>query len=162
MKRVEATTEALPSSLVDAVLSASRVFVAIAVRSLADTSEEVTLAQYRTLVVLASRGPQTLAGLAANLEVTPATATRMCDRLVRKGLIHRTHERSDRRAVRLDLTTSGKELVDAVTRRRRREIRLLLKTVPVVEQSALVHALNLLTQLGGEVPEQDWSTAWHI
>jgi DNA-binding MarR family transcriptional regulator len=162
MQSEDAATDALPSSLVDAVLSASRVFVAIAVRSLADTAEEVTLAQYRTLIVLASRGPQTLAGLAANLEVTPATATRMCDRLVRKGLIRRTHERGDRRAVRLDLTTSGRELVNAVTRRRRREIRLLLKSVPVVEQSAIVHALNLLTRLGGEVPEQDWSTGWDI
>ena len=62
----DARSSELSSSLVDAVLSASRVFVAIAARSLADAAEEVTLAQYRTLVVLASRGPQTLAGLAAN------------------------------------------------------------------------------------------------
>ena len=45
--------------MVDAVLSASRVLVAIAARSLADAGEEVTLTQYRSLVVLASRGPQT-------------------------------------------------------------------------------------------------------
>ena len=44
--------------LVDAVLSASRVLVAIAARSLADVGEEVTLTQYRSLVVLASRGPR--------------------------------------------------------------------------------------------------------
>jgi DNA-binding MarR family transcriptional regulator len=162
MNHADSTAATLPSSLVDAVLSASRVFVAIAVRSLADTAEEVTLAQYRALVVLASRGTQTLAGLAANLQVTPATATRMCDRLVRKGLIRRAHERSDRRTIRLDLTTSGRELVDEVTRRRRREIRALLKSVPTAEQSALVHALSLLTELGGEVPEQDWSTGWDV
>ncbi|MGC2175719.1 MAG: MarR family transcriptional regulator [Acidimicrobiales bacterium] len=162
MNEPDRAADALPTSLIDAVLSASRVFVAIAVRSLSDTAEEVTLAQYRTLVVLASRGPQTLAGLAANIEVTPATATRMCDRLVRKGLIRRTHERSDRRTIRLDLTASGRELVDAVTRRRRREIQSLLRSVPVEEQSALVHALSLFTELGGEVPEQDWSTGWDI
>ena len=51
----------------------------------ADIAEEVTLTQYRTLVVLASRGPQGLAGLADAVGVTPATATRMCDRLVKKG-----------------------------------------------------------------------------
>jgi DNA-binding MarR family transcriptional regulator len=155
-------TAALPSSLVDAVLSASRVFVAIAARSLADTAEEVTLAQYRTLVVLASRGPQTLAGLAANIAVTPATATRMCDRLVRKGLIRRTPQRGDRRTVRLDLTIEGRSLVDNVTRRRRKEIQSLLKSVPVEEQSELVRALSRFTELGGEVPEQDWSTGWDI
>jgi len=53
-----------PDSVVDAVLSASRVLVAVAARSLADIAEEVTLTQYRTLVVLASRGPQNLVGLA--------------------------------------------------------------------------------------------------
>jgi DNA-binding MarR family transcriptional regulator len=155
-------SETLPSSLVDALLSASRVFVAIAARSLADTAEEVTLAQYRTLVVLASRGPQTLAGLALNIAVAPATATRMCDRLVRKGLIRRNHERGDRRTVRLALTASGRSLVDAVTRRRRKEIQTLLKSIPIAEQSALVRALSLFTDVGGEVPEQDWSTGWDI
>ena len=47
--------------MVDAVLTASRVLVAIAARSLADAGEEVTLTQYRSLVILASRGPQSIA-----------------------------------------------------------------------------------------------------
>ncbi len=88
-------------SVVDSVLSASRVLVAVAARSLADFAEEVTLTQYRTLVVLASRGPQNVAGLAEAVGVTPATATRMCDRLVKKKLIARRSERGDRRQVRL-------------------------------------------------------------
>jgi hypothetical protein len=37
------------------------------------------------LVVLAARGAQGTAELAAALAVNPSTATRMCDRLVRKG-----------------------------------------------------------------------------
>jgi len=53
-----------------AVLSASRVLVAVAARSLGDVAEEVTLTQYRTLVVLASRGPQSLAALAEAIDVT--------------------------------------------------------------------------------------------
>ena len=44
--------------IVDAVLTASRVLVAVAARSLGDVADEVTMTQYRTLVVLASRGPQ--------------------------------------------------------------------------------------------------------
>ena len=48
-----------PDALVDAVLGASRVLVAVAARSLADAGEDVTLTQYRSLIVLASRGPQT-------------------------------------------------------------------------------------------------------
>ena len=75
--------------VVDAVLGASRALVAVAARSLANVGEDVTLAQYRVLVVLASRGPQRLADLATALAVDRSTATRMCDRLVRKRLIGR-------------------------------------------------------------------------
>ncbi|MFC7655431.1 hypothetical protein ACFQV8_01700 [Pseudonocardia benzenivorans] len=39
--------------LVDAVMTASRVLVAVAARSLAAVDEDVTIAQYRALVVLA-------------------------------------------------------------------------------------------------------------
>ena len=91
----------------------------MAARSLGDVAEEVTLTQYRTLVVLASRGPQSLADLAEAVDVTPPTATRMCDRLIKKGLIMRRHDRGDRRLIRLTLAKKGHELVDAVTKRRR-------------------------------------------
>jgi DNA-binding MarR family transcriptional regulator len=151
-----------PDSVVDAVLSASRVLVAVAARSLSDVAEEVTLTQYRTLVVLASRGPQNLAGLAEAVGVTPATATRMCDRLVRKDLVRRRTERSDRRQLRVALTAKGRSLVDAVTDRRRREIELIMKDIPTEEQVVLVQALARLTAAAGEVPEQDWTTGWEL
>ena len=155
------TSEA-PDSVVDAVLSASRVLVAVAARSLADVAEEVTLTQYRTLVVLASRGPQSLAGLADAVGVTPATATRMCDRLVRKDLIRRRTERDDRRQLRVALTVKGRSLVDAVTVRRRQEIGRIMSEIPVEQQAVLVQALGRLASAAGEVPEQDWTTGWDL
>src|SRR5664280_1096203 len=118
-----------PDSVVDAVLSASRVLVAVAARSLSDIAEEVTLTQYRTLVVLASRGPQNLVGLAEMVAVTPATATRMCDRLVKKKLIVRQSQQDERRQVRLALTKKSIKLVSAVTDRRRHEIEAILGTI---------------------------------
>jgi len=149
-------------SVVDAVLSASRVLVAVAARSLADVAEEVTLTQYRTLVVLASRGPQNLAGLAEAVGVAPATATRMCDRLVRKDLIRRRTERDDRRQLRVALTAKGRSLVDAVTGRRRQEIARIMSEIPVEQQAVLVQALGRFASAAGEVPEQDWTTGWDL
>jgi hypothetical protein len=61
---------------VDAVLTASRSLVAVATRSLGAAAEETTIAQYRALVVLASRGPQRIVDLAAALDVAPSTARR--------------------------------------------------------------------------------------
>jgi len=150
-----------PDSVVDAVLSASRVLVAVAARSLSDIAE-VTLTQYRTLVVLASRGPQNLVGLAEAVAVTPATATRMCDRLVKKKLIVRQSEQDDRRQVRLALTKKGLKLVGTVTDRRRREIEAILSTIAPEEQTVLVQALSQFAAAAGEIPEQDWSTGWDL
>ena len=148
--------------MVDAVLSASRVLVAVAARSLAGLDEEVTLTQYRSLVVLASRGPQTVAALADALGVTPPTASRLAERLVRKGLVRRRTDRHDRRQVRVALTTAGRRLVDVVTARRRQEISDLLEAVPPDARRSVVAGLQLLADAAGEVPEQDWSTGWDL
>lgn len=144
------------------MLGASRVLVAIAARSLADLDEDVTLSQYRSLVVLASRGPQGVAALARLLGVTPPTATRLCDRLVRKGLIRRRSDRNDRRQVHISLTPRGEQLVAVVTRRRRQEIAALLRSMPDDAQEAVIIGLQSLAAAAGEAPEQDWSTGWDI
>jgi DNA-binding MarR family transcriptional regulator len=149
-------------SVVDAVLLASRVLVAVAARSLSDIAEEVTLTQFRTLVVLATRGPQSLAGLADAVGVTSATATRMCDRLVKKRLVHRRAEPGNRRQLRLVLTRKGLALVDAVTDRRRGEIERIMNTIPLDDQAMLVRALRLFSEAAGEVPEQYWTAGWNL
>ena len=149
-------------SVLDAVLTASRVLVAMAARSLADTGEEVTLTQYRSLVVLASRGPQGVASLAEAVAVTPPTASRLVDRLVRKGLVRRRADRHDRRQVRIGLTEAGRDLVDQVTERRRAEIAELLTSIPPEVKEPMADGLRLLAKTAGEVPEQDWSAGWDL
>jgi DNA-binding MarR family transcriptional regulator len=148
--------------LVDAVLSASRVLVAVAARSLADVGEEVTLTQYRSLVVLASRGPQGVAALAEAVAVSSPTASRMCERLVKKGLVTRRADPRDRRQVRIALSPAGRRLVDAVTARRRAEIEELVASIPAASRGEVVAALRHLTETAGEVPEQDWTTGWDL
>ena len=128
--------------LTDAVLSASRVLVALAARSLAEHEGEVSIPQYRALVLLASRGPQRPADLAVALGIDPSTATRLCDRLVRKRLISRRRQGVDRREVRLDLTPKGRQLIESVTTRRRREIGQVLEQIPAGERDGLVRAFH--------------------
>ncbi len=149
-------------SVLDAVLTASRVLVAMAARSLADTGEEVTLTQYRSLVVLASRGPQGVASLAEAVAVTPPTASRLVDRLVRKGLVRRRADQHDRRQVRIGLTEAGRALVDQVTERRRAEMTELLTSIPLEIKEPMADGLRLLAEAAGEVPEQDWSAGWDL
>ena len=149
-------------AVLEAVLAASRALVAIAARSLADAGEEVTLTQYRSLVVLASRGPQGLGALAELLAVTPPTVSRMCDRLVRKQLILRRADPRDRRQIRVALSARGHRLVEEVTHRRRKEIAQLLVSMSPAEQASVATSLQRLADAAGEVRDQDWSSGWDL
>ncbi len=140
----------------DGVLAASRALVAIATRSLGAAAEETTIAQYRALVVLASRGPQRMTDLAAALGVVPSTAGRMCDRLVRKGLIRRTRARADRRSVQVSITAAGRRVVDEATARRRALIAEVLARLPAGLQQDVAQALLSFAAAAGEVPDSQW------
>ncbi|HEY2428969.1 MAG TPA: MarR family transcriptional regulator [Acidimicrobiales bacterium] len=147
------------ADVTDAVLTASRVLVAVAARSLADMGD-VTLPQYRALVVLSSRGPQPVGALAEALAVNPSTATRLAERLVRHGLIRKDPSASDRREVVVSLTAEGRGLIAGVTARRRHEIARILRRVPLEQQARLVEALRMFADAAGEAPEQAWSLGW--
>ena len=141
---------------VDAVLTASRTLVAVATASLGAAAEDITIAQYRALVVLASRGPQRMADLAGALDVAPSTAGRMCDRLVRKGLIRRQRARADRRAVKVSITEAGRRVVDEATARRRALLAGILAKLSARQQSAVADALRAFAAAAGEIPDSQW------
>lgn len=146
-------------TVTDAVLLASRALVGVAARSLAAVEDQVTLTQYRVLVVLAS-GDRNLGELAEALDVHASSATRLCDRLAAKGLITRRSSEHSRREIVVALTPEGRALVDVVTRRRRRDITKILSRIPERERRVLVHALGVFAEAAGEVPEPAWSFGW--
>lgn len=84
------TADAAADELVTAVLTASRVLVSASARSLAAAGETLTLPQFRTRVVLESRGPMNISRLGEHLDVIPSTAMRTVDRLVTAGMPERT------------------------------------------------------------------------
>lgn len=141
---------------VDAVLAASRAVVAVATRSLGAAAEETTLAQYRALVVLISRGPQRMVDLARALAVSPSTAGRMCDRLVLKGLIRRNRTRADRREVLVSITAAGREVVEEATRRRRVLLAAILANLSPAQRSEVASAFTTFAAAAGEVPDDEW------
>jgi DNA-binding MarR family transcriptional regulator len=146
--------------LAEAIILAGRAMAGVAARTVAEATDDLTLPQHRTLVVLAEQGPRHLADLAQALGVSPSTATRMCDRLVRKRLITRTRDEVDRREVDLALTNAGKALVDEVAHRRKSELRKLVGDVSKDERERLIAALRLVAEAAGEVPDTDWTLGW--
>lgn len=140
--------------LIEEMLAASRAFVAVAAHSLAELSPELTLPQYRVLVVLATEGPQNLNGLAGAIDVTPSTASRMCDRLVQRKLIQRRTSRTDRREVRIRLTDAGRRLYEEVMAHRRSLLRPLMEAVPASSRNELLAALRAINGAGRSMPPE--------
>lgn len=137
-------------AMTDAVLTASRLLVAVSARSIAGVDESITIPQFRLLVVLDSRGPLKLTTLAEHLAVNPSTATRMLDRLVAAELISREANPASRRELVVGLTGTGSAVVRKVTRRRRAEITRIVSRMPVSTRHGLVRALTAFTDAGGE------------
>jgi DNA-binding MarR family transcriptional regulator len=145
---------------VDGVLLASRALVGVAARSLAAVEDDVTLAQYRALVLLASRGEQNVGALARALSIHPSTTTRLCDRLAAKGLIARTPSAESRREIMLTITAAGSRLLKTVTARRRREIRRILDSLSPAEQRRVQDAFAAFGRAAGELPDDAWQLGW--
>lgn len=137
-------------AVTDAVLTASRLLVAVSARSIAAADEAITFAQFRLLVVLETRGPMKLATLADHLAVNPSTATRTVDRLITAGLVSREPNPVSRRETVLRLTGTGTRVVRTVTARRREEIARIVQRMSPTTRYGLVHALGAFAEAGGE------------
>lgn len=146
---------ALDTELVDAVMRASRVFVGVASRSLAAVREDVTLPQFRVLVLVASRGPQRSIDLAAALTVNPSSVTRLVNRLRRAGLVRKDPIVGDGRSYLVELTRAGRDLVVEASRRRREEFEKLLAKLPSDWHQCVIDALRTLGDVAGEPHEYD-------
>jgi len=144
---VEGTTTAL--------LKASRALVAVAARSIADIGD-VTLPQFRALVVLSRPEAMTVGDLAEALDIHPSTATRLCDRLERKRLIRRHPGVSpDRRETPVSLTTPGRRLVGRVTTRRRRDLAAIAAAMTPEDRRHAISSLAAFSSAAGESPGVD-------
>lgn len=135
-------------ALISAVMAASRLLTAISLRSLAGAEQQVTPAQFRALLLLATQGETNLAGLAERLAVNPSTAFRMVDRLAEGGLVARRANPARRREILLRLTLSGQRLADEVTARRREKISAILLRMTPRSRAELLDALQAFTEAG--------------
>lgn len=137
-------------SEIDAVMRASRVLVAVMAKSLAEIEDVVTPAQLRVLVLIASRGPQTLGAVAEDLGVHASNATRTCDRLVAAGLMEKGDNPSDRRFLQLRLTDEGLKLISGMMAHRRAALAAVLSRIPGAEREGLERAMSSFAEAAGE------------
>ncbi|HEX4063099.1 MAG TPA: MarR family transcriptional regulator [Streptosporangiaceae bacterium] len=149
------------ADMVDAVLLASRSLAAMTAPWPGMAAEEITLAQFRVLQVLASEGPQRMADLATAVNVAPSTAARLCDRLVRKGLIRRHRTPADRRAVLVTVTAAGQRVVSQATAWQRALAEEILCQLPHLQQRAVAEVLRAFADAASMLARARWPADTH-
>ncbi|MDT4969628.1 MAG: hypothetical protein QOJ64_4365 [Acidobacteriota bacterium] len=110
------------------------------------TELELTLPQAQVLRVL-RRGPLPTGQLAVELRMSAPAITQLTDRLVRKGLIERRPAVGDRRCVIVDLSGSGRLLIDEFRRRRREIFNRALIGLSEAEQKQVIDVLGKVVRV---------------
>jgi DNA-binding MarR family transcriptional regulator len=85
---------------------------------------------YGIMCKLADEGPQRLGALATAFGLDPSTITRQVQALEEIGLAGRKTDPSDRRASILDLTDTGREILDSTRAHRRAKLQQALSDWP--------------------------------
>jgi len=108
----------------------------------------LTLPQFDVLAQLYRREDGMTPGeLTRELLVTAGNVTGIVERLVRLGLAERRPVPQDRRAVRVRLTTRGRQIMRRIIPRHRRDVAVLLARVPPDDLERLRDLLGNLARL---------------
>ena len=138
-----------------ATLVASRSLLGFVAKSLAPALEEMTMPQFRILVVLDGEGALRMGDLAERIGVHPSTLSRTVDRLVGGGWLARASGEESRREVHVALTLRAHRLVDAVTEQRRSGIVGVLKRLPPEDRAAVHRGMEIFAAAAGEASPGD-------
>lgn len=127
--------------------AATRDLIGLALRSVEHV--EVSLPQFRLLLVLHELGRSSSTQCAQALGVVGSSVTRLADRLHASGHLVRGTDPGNRSVVTLELTESGRRVVREVTGHRRRELRRALDRLDPAERAACAGVLEKLHGLLG-------------
>lgn len=104
----------------------------------------LTMPQFRLLLVLALRGGSASHDLAESMGVSLATITGIVDRLAAQDLVTRREDPRDRRVRRVELTAAGRGLVDDIAAAGTASQRRLLDRLSLDDLAILERAFGLL------------------
>ena len=107
----------------------------------------ITLTQLSVLRELRA-GPQAAGKLGVAVGLSPASTTRLVDRLERRGLVSRRRgEDGDRRCVEVRLTSAGERLLGQIKVVRGSDLHLAVESMSREERQRLILSLRRLVEL---------------
>jgi DNA-binding MarR family transcriptional regulator len=111
----------------------------------ADDGPAMTATQRIALVELGDEGPLRLNDLARRMGTSTPTASRSVDALEALGLVTRAPESSDRRALSIDVSPQGRDLLDERLRRAALAFEPAAATLSAADRRELMTLLRRMT-----------------
>jgi DNA-binding MarR family transcriptional regulator len=105
-------------------------------------ADGVSSLQLRVLLAIDRHGPLNLSTLAARLDLSVPSASRLVDRLVEAGYVTRAVAEHSRREVALAVATKGRRALGQLRRSRSRAIGEVLAQMSPSQRAALVTGLT--------------------
>jgi DNA-binding MarR family transcriptional regulator len=109
-------------------------------------SHGLSFTQMNVLMHLYYQGPREVMEFTEYVQVSPAGASQMVERLVQQGLVVRVEDPEDRRVRRVHLTERGSAVVEESLALRRQWADSLVASLSAEQQASLGQAIRLLTR----------------
>ena len=106
----------------------------------------VSVSEAHALAALSAAPAMTQGELAAELNLTKSTVSRLVDQLVGRDWVDVTTADADRRCRVLSLTSGGRQAASAFDVHRRQRMATLLDGIPTEKRAGVVDALRLLSE----------------
>lgn len=110
--------------------------------------------QMAVLMHLHYRGPCEVMAFGELLQMSPAGASQMIERLVQQGLVQRTEAPDDRRVRLVHLTEAGRQAVEESIQAQQGWLEELLATLTDEQRAAASQALRMLTAEAARLEER--------
>ncbi|MEV5647686.1 MarR family transcriptional regulator [Nocardia sp. NPDC052254] len=137
---------------VAALEALTRVLVSIAWDSAHAAPPGVTFPQMRFLLILQALGRVSSSRLAGALGVNASSVTRLADKLEARGYVVRGTDSHNRSVVTVEVSASGRAVVDQVLRRRQAAFGSLLDELDAGARAQIVDAARELVRAAAATP----------
>jgi len=110
----------------------------------------VTTSQVVILIRIFEKKTTRIGALSKEMRVSAPTITGVIDRLVRNGYLSRIHDKEDRRAVNVELTSKGKNLVEQMLSEIHKRWYRILAHLTVEERDSYLRVLKRIVEVLAE------------
>lgn len=137
-----------PTDLTATLLDWSTTFIRLSLHDFNRYTRNVglSLAQMTVLMHLYYQGPSEVTNFCEMMQITPAGASQMIERMVQQGVVQRSEAPIDRRVRLVSLTEQGRRLVEESIAARQVWLEQLVENLPEQDRERINEALQTLNE----------------